>query len=99
MAAFARIDPTGARMEAPSAELAGCKYPAFISYSHKDERWALWLHKGIEGYRVPKPLVGRPGRNGPIPKQIFPVFRDRMNSRPRPIYRQCCAARSTSQPI
>jgi eukaryotic-like serine/threonine-protein kinase len=64
-------------MEAPSAELAGCKYPAFISYSHKDERWALWLHKGIEGYRVPKPLVGRPGRNGPIPKQIFPVFRDR----------------------
>ncbi|HJU77912.1 MAG TPA: toll/interleukin-1 receptor domain-containing protein, partial [Sphingomicrobium sp.] len=53
------------------------KYPAFISYSHRDERWASWLHKEIERYRVPKPLVGRPGRDGPIPKQIFPVFRDR----------------------
>jgi eukaryotic-like serine/threonine-protein kinase len=64
-------------MEGPSAAPAGYKYPAFISYSHRDERWASWLHKGIEGYRVPKPLVRRPGRNGPIPKQIFPVFRDR----------------------
>jgi hypothetical protein len=64
-------------MNAPRAEPAGCKYPVFISYSHRDERWASWLHKGIEAYRVPKPLVGRPGRNGPIPKQIFPVFRDR----------------------
>jgi hypothetical protein len=64
-------------MDAPRAAAAGCKYPVFISYSHRDERWASWLHKGIEAYRVPKPLVGRPGRNGPIPKQIFPVFRDR----------------------
>jgi hypothetical protein len=54
-----------------------CKYPVFISYSHRDERWASWLHKAIEAYRVPKPLVGRPGRDGPIPRQIFPVFRDR----------------------
>lgn len=54
-----------------------CKYRAFISYSHLDERWADWLHKGIEAYRVPKPLVGRAGRHGRVPKQIFPVFRDR----------------------
>jgi tetratricopeptide (TPR) repeat protein len=54
-----------------------CKYPAFISYSHRDERWAVWLHKRIERYRVPKPLVGTPGRDGPIPAHIFPVFRDR----------------------
>ena len=64
-------------MVAPSVISDGCKYPVFISYSHRDERWASWLHKAIEGYRVPKPLVGGPGRNGPIPRQIFPVFRDR----------------------
>ena len=64
-------------MDAPSVISARCKYPVFISYSHRDERWARWLHKAIEGYRVPKPLVGRPGRNSPIPPKIFPVFRDR----------------------
>jgi tetratricopeptide (TPR) repeat protein len=64
-------------MEAPRTAPAGCRYPVFISYSHRDERWARWLHKGIEGYRVPKPLVGRSGPNGTIPSKIFPVFRDR----------------------
>ena len=64
-------------METPRAAPAGCRYPVFISYSHRDERWARWLHKGIEAYRVPKPLVGRPGRSGPVPPKIFPVFRDR----------------------
>src|SRR5512132_974841 len=53
------------------------KYRAFMSYSHRDRKRAEWLHKAIERYRVPKPLVGQPGRDGPIPKQIFPVFRDR----------------------
>lgn len=63
-------------VKASSIAPAGCKYPAFISYSHRDEQRARWLHKAIEGYRVPKPLVGRLGRNGPIEKRIFPVFRD-----------------------
>ena len=53
------------------------KYRAFISYSHRDERCASWLHKSIEGYRVPKPLIGQPARNGAIPDKIFPIFRDR----------------------
>jgi tetratricopeptide (TPR) repeat protein len=64
-------------MDAGSVIVARCKYPAFISYSHRDERWARWLHKAIEGYPVPKPLVGRMARDGPIPPKIFPVFRDR----------------------
>ena len=64
-------------MDAPNVISTRCKYPVFISYSHRDERWARWLHKAIEGYPVPKPLVGRPGRNAPIPPKIFPVFRDR----------------------
>ena len=36
------------------------KYKAFISYSHSDEKWARWLHRSLENYRVPKRLVGQP---------------------------------------
>ena len=32
------------------------KYKAFISYSHKDKRFAKWLHKKIENYTIPKSL-------------------------------------------
>jgi CHASE2 domain-containing sensor protein len=53
------------------------KYWAFISYSHRDESWARWLHRAIEAYRVPGRLVGKPTRSGVVPKRIFPVFRDR----------------------
>ena len=53
------------------------KYWAFISYSHADEEWAKWLHKSIETYQVPRKLVGRETANGPLPKRLFPVFRDR----------------------
>lgn len=37
------------------------KYWAFISYSHQDEPWAAWLHKGLETYGVP-PALGGAGR-------------------------------------
>src|SRR5262245_45245218 len=53
------------------------KYRAFISYSHSDERWAAWLHKSLETYRVPRHLVGRESEFGPVPERIAPVFRDR----------------------
>ena len=55
------------------------KYWAFLSYSHADERWAARLHREIETYRVPKPLVGtRGGDDTPDrPARLFPVFRDR----------------------
>ena len=56
---------------------ANFKFKAFISYSHADRDSATWLHRAIERYRVPKELRGTPGRDGPIPKQLFPVFRDR----------------------
>lgn len=52
------------------------KYPAFISYSSQERRWAEWIHKAIEGYRIPSELVGGPGRDGPIPAGLFPLFRD-----------------------
>jgi tetratricopeptide (TPR) repeat protein len=56
---------------------ADFRYRAFISYSHSDERWASWLHKALERYRVPRRLVGRSTPTGLVPARITPVFRDR----------------------
>jgi tetratricopeptide (TPR) repeat protein len=53
------------------------KYRAFISYSHKDEKWASWLHKALETYTVPKHLVGRVTPMGAVPSKMGKVFRDR----------------------
>jgi hypothetical protein len=38
---------------------------------------AMKLHRRLEGYRIPRALVGRPGRDGVVPRKLFPVFRDR----------------------
>jgi hypothetical protein len=53
------------------------KYRAFISYSHIDARWAEWLHRSIEAFRIDKDLAGRVTATGPIPNSLRPVFRDR----------------------
>ena len=53
------------------------KYWAFISYSHHDSRWGLWLHRALETYRVPRRLIGMTNRDGKIPARISPVFIDR----------------------
>ncbi len=53
------------------------KYRAFISYSHRDKKWGDWLHKALETYRVPRNVVATRGRDGPVPKKLFPIFRDR----------------------
>ena len=53
------------------------KFRAFISYSHADEKWASWLHKALETYRVPKYLVGEDTKFGPVPDRLGSVFRDR----------------------
>jgi len=55
---------------------AKLKYHAFLSYSHKDEEIADWLHQELEAFQVPPSLVGRLGENGPIPKRLTPIFRD-----------------------
>lgn len=52
-------------------------YRAFISYSHVDKKWGDWLHNALETYRVPAGLVGQPNRTGPVPKRLYPIFRDR----------------------
>lgn len=51
-------------------------YRAFISYSHADQKVARWLHRAIENYRVPSPLVGTQGESGIVPRRLGKVFRD-----------------------
>ena len=53
------------------------RYKAFISYSHQDERWARWLQRALESYRIPKSLVGKQTVFGRIPRRLGAVFRDR----------------------
>lgn len=47
------------------------KYYAFISYKHEDEKYAKWLHKRLENYRIPIAL-----QNTAIPERANPIFRD-----------------------
>jgi len=53
------------------------KYSAFISYSHSDQEIVRWLHRALEGYRLPKNLAGTETTDGVIPKKLKPFFRDR----------------------
>ncbi len=61
----------------PADEPATRRYWAYLSYSHRDETDAKWLHCELEKYRVPRALVGRPSPNGPAPACFAPIFRDR----------------------
>ena len=53
------------------------RYSAFISYNHRDRDWAIWLHRALERYSIPKRLRGRPAPWGEIEAKLPPVFRDR----------------------
>jgi len=53
------------------------KYWAFISYSHRDETWATWIHRAIEAYGLPRGVAGSDFRGEKVPKHLRPVFRDR----------------------
>jgi len=50
---------------------------AFLSYSHKDAAIADWLHEELEQFHVPHRLVGKLTDQGPVPKRLAPIFRDR----------------------
>lgn len=52
------------------------RYAAFISYSHRDQRWAEWLHRAIESYRPPKDLP-LPDTTAASVSSLRPVFLDR----------------------
>ena len=55
----------------------GIGYSVFISYSHSDRAWAIWLQRALEAYRIPKRLQGRVTAFGTIGARIGRVFRDR----------------------
>ncbi|MCK1338636.1 toll/interleukin-1 receptor domain-containing protein [Bradyrhizobium sp. 38] len=66
-------------MRQPSAKQVqeARRFAVFISYSHRDESLAGWLHRKLEGYHVPRDLVGKNGAFGPIPARLGRCFRDR----------------------
>lgn len=66
-----------ARRKRGPVAMARFKYRAFLSYSHRDTVWAKWLHRALEAYRIDKDLIGRETPNGPVPKTLRPIFRDR----------------------
>lgn len=53
------------------------RYWAFISYSHQDEAWAAWLHRGLENYRLPRGVAGTICRGERLSNSLRPIFRDR----------------------
>ncbi|MEP9358345.1 TIR domain-containing protein [Sphingomonas sp. KR3-1] len=53
------------------------RFRAFISYSHADAAAARRLHRALEQYRVPRRLVGQATPQGPVPRRLAPIFRDR----------------------
>jgi tetratricopeptide (TPR) repeat protein len=52
-------------------------YRAFISYSHRDKAFASWVHREMEGFRVPAKLVNKITAVGTVPRRLHPIFRDR----------------------
>jgi len=50
------------------------RYKAFISYNHADARWAQWIHRALERYRVPARLLAD---HGLASNRLHPIFRDR----------------------
>ena len=61
------------------------QYYAFISYSHKDMKWARWLQKKLETYKLPSKLqetdTARKAKQS-SPYLIQPVFRDETSINP-----------------
>lgn len=47
---------------------------AFISYKREDEKWAKWLQRKLENYKLPS-VIRKESLN--MPKYIRPVFRDK----------------------
>jgi tetratricopeptide (TPR) repeat protein len=54
----------------------GFKYRVFLSYSHKDSKWARWLFRSLETYRVPPRIAGHYASKQ-LPRRLAPVFQDR----------------------
>lgn len=61
------------------------QYYAFISYSHKDMKWAKWLQKKLETYKLPSKLQNNEQakrEKAHSAYRIQPVFRDETSINP-----------------
>jgi tetratricopeptide (TPR) repeat protein len=52
------------------------RYLAFISYSHRDAAEARWLHRALEGFKIPSTVRAAGAADG-IPERLSPIFMDR----------------------
>jgi tetratricopeptide (TPR) repeat protein len=53
------------------------RYWAFITYTHKNRRFADWLHARLERFRIPARLQSRLAVDVPNRERLAPVFTDR----------------------
>lgn len=70
-----------AAFEQAGDRLAGFAYYAFISYSHKDAKWANWIHRKLLFYRLPS--IARKEIGGDV--RIRPICKDDMTIGPGPL--------------
>ena len=61
----------------PQSSANSRQYAAFISYNHRDRRWAEWLHRAIEAYRIPTGVTPARADATSAPRSLQPVFLDR----------------------
>lgn len=47
---------------------------AFVSYKREDEKWAKWLQRNLEAYKLPA-IIRK--ENPSLPKYVRPIFRDK----------------------
>ncbi|MDP9199487.1 MAG: tetratricopeptide repeat protein, partial [Pseudomonadota bacterium] len=59
--------------------VAARRYVAFISYSNFDRKVAVWLHRSIEGYRLPARLHTAVAAPGSDSGRLSPIFLDRQD--------------------
>ena len=54
-------------------------YIAFISYKREDKKWAQWLHRKLEHYKLPSSVRKA---NAALPEKVRPIFRDTTDLEP-----------------
>ncbi len=60
------------------------KYSAFISYSHRDARFAGRLHRRLENFQLPRHLGREESFEGNRIVKLLPIFRDQTELRAAP---------------
>jgi hypothetical protein len=55
------------------------EYFAFISYKREDEKWAKWLQRKFEYYKMPTSVRKA---NPDLPDKIRPIFKDTTDLEP-----------------